>query len=357
MRNSALGPPSAADINIASRLPGCPKATGRVAINELGAAAHQNGEHILKITVVLCTYNRCRSLANTLQSLSASELPDAVEWEVLVVDNNSDDRTRETIEHFCCKYVPHFRYLFEKQQGKSHALNAGIREARGDIVAFTDDDVVVEPTWLHNLTTALQSGQWVGGGGRILPEQGLSLPRWLTIDGQYSMGGVLALFDRGDKPGQLDWAPFGASMAFRREMFEKYGEFRTDLGPPPSGLRGEDTEFGYRLMAAGERLWYEPSAIAYHCTPANRIRKEYFLGWWFGFGRASVQKWGRGANVLGIPRRYLTIVKIAASTLVTIVPLWVLALKPQRRFFYKALIWRKAGEIYESYQQAQLTSS
>jgi glycosyltransferase involved in cell wall biosynthesis len=307
----------------------------------------------LKISVVLCTYNRCRSLANTLQSLAASELPDAVEWEVLAVDNNSDDRTRETIEDFCRNYVPHFRYVFERQQGKSFALNTGIREARGDILAFTDDDVIVEPTWLDNLTRALQSGPWVGAGGRVLPEQGFSPPRWLAIDGPYSMGGVLALFDRGDKPGQLDWAPFGANMAFRREMFEKYGEFRTDLGPPPSELRGEDTEFGYRLMAAGEHLWYEPAALAYHKIPANRIRKGYFLNWWFGFGRASVQKWGRGAAVLGIPRRYLTSVKIAGSTLMRTLPRWMLAWKPEQRFFLKALIWRKAGEIYESYRLAR----
>ena len=318
--------------------------------------AHEIGEHILKISVVLCTYNRCQSLANTLQSLAASELPDAVDWEVLVVDNNSNDRTREVVEDFCRKYVPHFRYRFERQQGKSHALNTGIREAQGDIVAFTDDDVTVEPTWLADLTMGLRSSEWVGAGGRILPERGFSPPRWLAIYGRYSMGGVLGVFDRGDKPAQLDWAPFGANMAFRREMFEKYGGFRKDLGPPPSELRGEDTDFGYRLMAAGERLRYEPSAIVYHRIPTNLIRKEHFLGWWFGFGRAAAQKWARGPDVLGIPRRYLTVVKIAATTLIRIVPRWVFARRPEQRFFVRALIWRKAGEIYESYRLARQKS-
>jgi len=300
--------------------------------------------------VVLCTYNRCESLANTLRSLAASELPNGVEWEVLVVDNNSGDQTHEVIEGFCRQYPPHFRYLFEGRQGKSYALNTAIQEARGDILAFTDDDLTLDPAWLRNLTMALQSREWVGAGGRVLPDQGFIPPRWLAIDGPYSMGGVLALFDRGDKPGQLDWAPFGASMAFHREMFAKYGGFRTDLGPPPSELRGEDTEFGYRLMAAGERLWYEPTAIAYHSIPANRIRKEYFLRWWFGFGRAAAQKWERSADVLGIPRRYLTIIKIAITTLIRIIPRWVFAWRPEQRFFYRALIWRKAGEIYESYR-------
>jgi len=307
----------------------------------------------MKISVILCTYNRSRGLALTLKSLAASVLPENVQWEVLVVDNNSSDSTRETIEDFCRKYPRHFRYVFEGQQGKSYALNTGIREARGDVLAFTDDDLVVEPTWLGNLTMSLQSGPWLGSGGKVLPEQGFSTPEWLAIDGPYSMGGVLALFDRGDKPGQLDWAPFGANMAFRREAFEKYGEFRTDLGPPPSELRGEDTEFGYRLMAAGERLRYEPSAIAYHSVPENRIRKEYFLRWWFGFGRAAAQKWGRGTDVLGMPRRYLTMIRIAGVTFMTIIPRWVLALDRRRRFFYKAVTWRKAGEFYESYRAAR----
>jgi glucosyl-dolichyl phosphate glucuronosyltransferase len=309
----------------------------------------QNSEHILKISVVVCTYNRCGSLVKTLQSLAASVLPDTTEWEVLVVDNNSNDRTREAIEGFCRNYAPHFRYLFEGQQGKSHALNTAVRQARGDILAFTDDDVVVEPAWLERLTAALERGPWVG---RVLPEATFSPPQWLALKGFYSMGGVLALFDRGDNPGQLDWAPFGANMAFRKEVFEKYGEFRTDLGPPPSELRGEDTEFGYRLMDAGERLRYEPSAVAYHTVPASRIRKEYFLDWWFGFGRCSARKWGCGQDFLGLSRRYLTCLKIMAMTLVMIVPRWLLAVRPEQRFFYRALINRKAGEIYESYRLA-----
>lgn len=319
----------------------------------VGKETERAWRRTMKVTVLLCTYDRCQCLARALESVAASKLPDGIDWEVLVVDNNSHDQTREVVQQYCRADETRFRYLLERQQGKSYALNAGIREARGDTVAFMDDDVIVEPTWLQNLTAGIQNGEWVGAGGRILPEQGFSPPRWLALSGRYSMGGVLALFDRGDKPGQLDWAPYGANMAFRRDMFEKYGGFRTDLGPPPSELRGEDTDFGHRLMSAGERLWYEPLAIAYHRMPENRIRKDYFLAWWFGFGRVSVRKWGRGRDVLGIQRGYLSILKTAAATMVTIMPRWVLASKPEQRFFYKALIWRKAGEIYEFYRLAR----
>src|ERR1700722_6737317 len=108
-----------------------------------------------KITVIICTYNRCQTLQRALASVAASVLPPDVEWEVLVANNNSTDQTREAIEEFCRKYPGRFRYLLETRQGKSYALNSAIREAHGGILVFIDDDVIVEPTWLQNLTAAL----------------------------------------------------------------------------------------------------------------------------------------------------------------------------------------------------------
>jgi glucosyl-dolichyl phosphate glucuronosyltransferase len=308
----------------------------------------------VKITIILCTYNRCRSLAKALESAAASQLPDSVIWEVLVVDNKSSDQTREVVEEFCHRYPGRFRYLLESRQGKSNALNAGIREAQADILAFMDDDVTVEPTWLQNLTVSLHDGQWVGAGGRIRAERDFLPPRWLALEGRYSLGGVLVLFDRGDKAGQLDWAPYGTNMAFRKEMFEKYGGFRTDLGPNPgTEIRGEDTEFGRRLMFAGERVRYEPSAIVYHNVVESRIRKEYFLAWYFDFGRALVLERGRGRDICGIPRPYFDIAKTAATTMAKLTLRWIVAVRPQQRFFYKALVWRTAGELTESYRLAR----
>ena len=109
-------------------------------------------------TVILCTYNRCQVLRAALQSLAASELPDSIQWEVLVVDNNSTDQTRQVVEEFCRRCPGRFRYIFEPHPGKSFALNRGIQEAKGEVLAFTDDDVSVEPTWLQNLTASLNDG-------------------------------------------------------------------------------------------------------------------------------------------------------------------------------------------------------
>ncbi len=150
----------------------------------------------MKITVVLCTYNRCLSLAKALESASALRLPSSTEWEVLIVDNNSSDGTREVAEEFCRSFPGHFRYLFEPQPGKSHALNSGIRNTTADVVAFMDDDVTVEPTWLQQLTDPLHGGSWAGSGGRIVPDQQFVPPRWLSLDERYALA-LLAMFDYG----------------------------------------------------------------------------------------------------------------------------------------------------------------
>ena len=303
----------------------------------------------MKITVILCTYNRCKSLAKALDSVAVSKLPESVEWEVLVVDNNSSDQTREVAEDFCRRYPGRFRYLFEPQPGKSYALNTGIREARGDVLAFMDDDVTVELVWLQNLTARLHNGEWAGAGGRIAPAQGVSIPPWLPLNGPYNVGGMLALFDLGDEPHALDRPPFGTNMAFRREVFEKYGGFRTDMGPRPgSELRNEDTEFGRRLLSAGERLRYEPSAVVYHAVPVKRLTKGYLLAFWFDHGRASVREAGRRPDIGGIPREYFTISKMAIL-LVGRTLRWILAWTPKRRFYRKGWVWMTAGEIMELY--------
>ncbi len=122
-------------------------------------------------------------------------------------------------------------------------------------------------------------------------------------------------------------------MAFRREMFEKHGFFRTDLGPQPgSEIRSEDTEFGRRLMAAGEKLLYEPSAIAYHPVHENRMQKNFFLRWHFDYGRAMVREWGSGPDILGISRRRFTLLKLSGASLPWEVLRWAVILNPQRRF-------------------------
>ena len=298
----------------------------------------------MNITVVMCTYNRCHCLSAALESLAVQVMPDSVVWEVVAVDNNSTDETRMVVEDIAEKWPGRFRYVFESRQGLSHARNRGIQESHGELIAFTDDDVMVKPDWLWNLTSRLSDGEWTGAGGRIVPTWEKPLPSWLSA---HEIEPFVS-FDAGAEPGRLDKPPFGANMAFKKEMFHKYGGFRTDLGRTGGDLiDSEDTEFGRRLLSAGELLWYEPSAVVYHPVVENRIQKSYFLSWWFGHGRADVREWPCGAYIFGIPRRALTFFKFLGIRLPMRIIQWVLTFNPQRRFRRKCWVWKTAGQMVE----------
>lgn len=304
------------------------------------------------VSAILCTYNRCKILPRTLEQLAASQLPSSVSWEVLVVDNNSTDQTRDVVEDFCQRYPGIFRYVFEPTSGKSHAANAGIKQARGNVLAFVDDDVTLSATWLHNLTASLHDGTWAGAGGRILATQALEAPEWFSVEVQ---GAVLyGRFDFGEQPCELEVAPYGANMAFRKAIFEKYGAFRTDLGPglgPETPRPNEDTELGRRLIAAGERLRYEPKAVVYHPVLPGRIRKEYFLSWWFDHGRASIVERGDRPAMHGIPWDYLSLFHRVMAILMLSLR-GIFAGGKRERFHCKCLIWEQTGMMVELFRRS-----
>ncbi len=302
----------------------------------------------MDITVILCTYNRDLMLKRTLESIAASVVPANVNWEVLIVDNNSNDRTRVVAEEFCAAHA-RFRYLFEGQQGKSFALNAGIRHAAGRVLVFTDDDVTVEPTWLWNVSAPLYRGEVAGVGGRTLGDWTTSKPpRWLPRRERYALA-PLALFDLGVEAGELNEAPFGNNMAFLKSAADQYGGFRTDLGPAPGSLiRGEDSEFGDRLLAAGLKFRYEPSAVVYHPAHSNRVDKKYFLRWWFDKARSDLRVYGlpRGTRWFAGPIPLYLLRRIVVWTI-----RWLTTFDPSRRFECKIKVWGRAGEITECYNQ------
>jgi GT2 family glycosyltransferase len=289
-------------------------------------------------------------LAKALESVAASELPNSVEWEVLVVDNNSRDQTREVVQDFCRRDPLHFRYLFESRQGKSHALNAGIAHACADILAFTDDDVTVEPTWLRELTHPLEDPEWLGTGGRVFLPVDFVVPSWLRLDDPSWILGILAYFDPGSEPGTFPKGlpPIGANMAYRKKAFLKYGGFRTDLGPRPGrALRYEDTELGWRLLNAGERIKYVPSAIVRHEIPPERVNKKYFLVYFYGYGRAAIRTRGKRKPVWLIPRPVFSLANRIVNLLPRRISAWLLQSDPGKRFHSKCYVWMTVGEMVE----------
>jgi glycosyltransferase involved in cell wall biosynthesis len=312
-----------------------------------------NPGEAINITVLLCTFNRGRRLSTALDSVAAQILPDSVSWEVVVVDNNSTDQTREIVERYCRRYPGRFRYIFESHQGLSRARNTGIRESRGGVIAFIDDDVIAEPTWLQNLTASLYDGKWSGAGGRIVPPLDFNPPDWFTIGGKMDLvGAILPVFDLGDQAGEMLRPPYGTNMAYRKSMFERHGMFRTDLGRCGNSLvMGEDTEFGNRLMAAGGSLRYEPSAVVEHPVPEERLSKKFFRSWWLDYGRTRIIERGGAPPLFGIPRQFLSLLSLVARFLLPRIFKWMFTFNSRRRFYNKCQVWLTMGEIAQTYQQ------
>jgi glycosyltransferase involved in cell wall biosynthesis len=307
----------------------------------------------MSISVIVCTFNRSLLLERAIESIAQSRVPDPVEWEIVVVDNNSTDSTREAVKECAKRHQVKIRYLFEPKQGLSFARNSAIQSCRSVALAFTDDDVLVEPEWLWNLAACLQSGEWAGSSGRIIPTWDRPVPRWLSTSDVLSRGALVAL-DLGSEPVAMAQAPIGANMAYRREVFEKHGLFRIDLGRIGGNLMAcEDTEFGERLLLCGERLRYEPAAVVYHPVPDDRLRKGYLLAWALARGRSDILMSGVPPEtkwfILGVP---LYLFRRLARWSVE----WLLTLNPRSRFSCRMKVWGIAGAIQACHQLSRVPS-
>jgi glycosyltransferase involved in cell wall biosynthesis len=264
----------------------------------------------MRVSVVIGTYNRARLLDGTLQALAAQEVPDSLKWEIVVVDNNSTDSTAQVVTAFARTMATPVRYVFERRQGVSHARNRGIQKARGAILAFTDDDVLPAPDWIAQVAAAIDRWHADGVGGRILPRWEAAPPRWLT--GNRNLLARVAIMDfEGSRllalPLEAEPQIWGANMAFRREFFERVGEFDPRLGVVGKKLfRGEEPDLIHRALELGLTIAYDPALTVFHRIGFDRVRKAYFRKMFFdaGQGRALVTPAiARGRSFLGAPLR------------------------------------------------------
>jgi glucosyl-dolichyl phosphate glucuronosyltransferase len=193
------------------------------------------------------------------------------------------------VETAATSFPAPLRYLVETEQGRSPALNAGIRAARGDIVATTDDDVRVAPDWLDRAASGLDRCACDYVGGRVLPIWGGPRPAWLSSRGGAHWA-VIALLDYGDAPVEFGArVPLGVNMAFRRSAFERAGLLDPSTGRRTGTLLGQEVrEWCIRARAAGLRGFYIPGMVVHHVVPAVRLNKRYFRRWfyWRGISRA-----------------------------------------------------------------------
>jgi glycosyltransferase involved in cell wall biosynthesis len=227
-------------------------------------------------SIVIGTFNRCYSLMKSVQSVLNMNVPDGIAWELIVVDNNSGDKTRELIEALKVESKADIKYILEKRQGLSYARNRGIEESKGGIVAFLDDDCIVDPHWLERLVHEFRSDPELSG-----------------------IGGRVELFDVRDKPvtimtsrerrlfssaGQLFSFIHGCNMAFCRKVFQEIGCFDFRLGPGTKVFAAEDADFIYRVYKSGFRMLYCPDLCVYHNhgrrldAQVSALLKGYALG-------------------------------------------------------------------------------
>jgi glycosyltransferase involved in cell wall biosynthesis len=267
----------------------------------------------MDVSVLIATYNHADILHGALDALARQETSQGLAWEVVVVDNNSRDHTRRVIEEMTARIPAPVTYVFEGMQGKSFAVNTGIRAVSGEVVCLTDDDCRPAPSWIQRSVEAL--GKWEADavGGRILPAWAYEPPDWLARDSHLRMmlslledvdlrEVELGLWERGH--GFRVW---GANLSVRRTVFNSVGGFDTSRGPlGDKRYMGDDAEFVRRLVTAGRKVVFDPGLVVAHYVPPERMGKGYFRKYAFDRGEGATRVAGakRTRHVLGI-RPYL----------------------------------------------------
>jgi glucosyl-dolichyl phosphate glucuronosyltransferase len=297
----------------------------------------------IKVTVAIPTYNRADFLRQTLAGLAQQSLP-RDQFEVLVIDNNSEDHTRAVVAEFASAN-PAPRYLLEGKQGLDHARNRAIAEARGEILLFGDDDILVAPDWVAQMAAPLlaDSAHRIGAvGGEVIPVFPDGLPEWVR-----EWHAPLAFRpDLGPLPGRH--SPMGANLAFPKRVFTQLGPFHTALDRAAGNyFSGGDSEMIRRVRIAGYEVWFAPAAAVKHQMPASRTTFRYAARHAFDSARSRVIDRASQPGAAG----YLAgrLIGNLAKTLGFAVLALLNALVFRTDVAKKALVrsWRSCGYLYQ----------
>jgi glucosyl-dolichyl phosphate glucuronosyltransferase len=294
-----------------------------------------------RVTVAIPTYNRAEFLRQTLERIARQNFPHD-QFEVLVIDNNSRDRTRDVVAAFA-DARPAPRYVLETQQGLDHGRNRAIVEARGEIIVFGDDDILMEPTWLAELVApfARDDSHRIGAvGGEVVPVFPDGLPPWVE-----EWHAPLA-FRKEAGPLPPRDMPMGANLAFPRWVFEKYGHFSTALDRKGGSLfSGGETEMLRRLRAAGLEVWFAPAAKVLHQMPASRTTFRYASRHAFDSARSRVVDRGQSSAAYLASRFAANLLKVAGFTVIALLNALILRTGGAKKALVRA--WRSCGYLYQ----------
>ncbi len=239
-----------------------------------------------QVSVLMCTYNRSDLVHDALKSWLDVD-KDCCDVELVVVDNASTDDTKRVVDDMSNLHKGLFRYAYEPQSGLSNARNRGIDEAKGDIIAFVDDDVFFHSAWLRELVKIVEANaEFDCFGGNTIPHFDGQRPDWLEDSMLHFYGATLSGSE--DKQMHYPEHPFGVNMAFRRGVFTKVGVFNPNLGRIGySLLSNEESELFYRIGQAGLKVYYSSSATVYHRVPEERITQDWLMrrSYWQGISQ------------------------------------------------------------------------
>ncbi len=229
----------------------------------------------IKISAVLCSYNRARFIIKAIESIFNQDFDKSL-YEVIVVDNNSTEDVLGVLEAYKQAHPGYnFKYFTEMQQGVAHARTRCVKEAKGEIVAFLDDDSEAQPGWLASMAGFFdEHPETYSLGGKIVPYFLTDIPDWYS---KYFFG-LVGNFDLGPKVKQLtkERYPCGANMAFRRKVFDEIGYFNALLGRSGTGLLAtEEKDIYKRVLAAGHDVYYLPHVWVKHAVEANKFNADY----------------------------------------------------------------------------------
>ncbi len=243
---------------------------GALDLIEAKAASWQSHEPFLSI--IVATFNRERFLDYCLKSLAEQSCAGKA-FEVIVVDNNSTDRTRDLVAAHCCRYG-HFRYLKEERQGVSHARNIGCRNARGTYVAFLDDDAIAEPDYVACVLRVITQFDPDFVCGPIYPYYTDPKPSWFDDELETRK------FEQKSGFSTTCGAP-GSNLVIRKNVLERLGMFDVNLGMEGKTIRlGADRkplDIYRRVTPVDEqKVYYSLECKVFHHVPKEKMRVSHF---------------------------------------------------------------------------------
>ncbi|MCX5963333.1 MAG: glycosyltransferase family A protein [Cyanobacteria bacterium] len=232
------------------------------------------------ISAIICTHNRDRYLAKAIESLLIQTCEN---YEILIIDNASTDRTAEVAESYLDN--PRVRYHYEVKVGLSIARNTGAQLATSPLIAYLDDDAIASPQWLQTFIEAYaQDPKLAISGGKVTLIWECAKPEWLSEN----LSGNLGFYDLGDQPVKIDQpglTPRGLNYAMRRTFLDQVGGFDLNLGRVGKNLlSNEELHMTNLALQSGWNVTYLPNAIAGHHVAPERVKRSWFLerGWWQG---------------------------------------------------------------------------